>query len=85
MPLSSRISSAAGVTGPLAPSQMIFALTCDAFSLVITCSSAHGARTSQSSRSSSSFEIVSVSRSPSSAPVSCLCAIAAATSMPASL
>ena len=47
-PLSSRISSAAGVTGPLAPSQMIDALTLSALSWVITCSSAQGASTSQS-------------------------------------
>src|SRR5215475_9174618 len=42
MPRSSRISSAAGVTGPFAPSAMIFAFTWSAFERVITCSSAHG-------------------------------------------
>src|SRR5881397_1122177 len=39
-PLSSRIASAAGVTGPLAPSQMIDALTWSALRSVITCSCA---------------------------------------------
>ena len=58
-PRSSRISSAAGVTGPLAPSQIIRALTRGALSSVITCSSAHGARTSHSISTSSSFVISS--------------------------
>ena len=48
----------------------------------ITCSSAHGASTSHSSSSSSSFVIGSAPRSPASEPVSPLCANAAATSMP---
>ena len=81
-PLSSRISSAAGVIGPFAPSQTICAFTWAALSPVITCSSAHGASTSQSSSSSSSFVISSAPFRPASEPVSCLCAIAAATSIP---
>ena len=82
MPRSSRISSAVGVVGPFAPSQTIFAFTLSALSTVITCSSAHGASTSQSSRSSSSFVIFSVPRRPASAPVSCLWAIALSMSIP---
>jgi hypothetical protein len=61
---------------------MIFARTLSAFSPVITCSSAHGASTSQSTSSRSSFEIGSAPRSPWSDPVSALRAIAAETSMP---
>ena len=49
---------------------------------VIACSSAQGARRSQSRRSSSSFVIASVSARPASAPVSRLWATAAATSIP---
>src|SRR6266540_1919028 len=41
IPRSSRISSAAGVVGPFAPSQTIFAFTLSAFSVVITCSREH--------------------------------------------
>ena len=77
-PLSSRISSAAGVVGPFAPSQMTFALTRSAFSSFITCSRLQGARMSQSSRRRSSFEIaLPRRRGPASVPRSCLCAIAA--------
>ncbi len=81
-PLSSRIASAAGVTGPFAPSQMIFALTWSALRSVMTCSSAHGARMSQSRSSSSSFVIGSAPCSPASVRCSRLCANAAGTSMP---
>ncbi|MEI2721683.1 MAG: hypothetical protein V9E87_16430 [Gemmatimonadales bacterium] len=45
--MASRIASAFAVVGPLAPSQMIFALIVPAFLLVITFSSAAGTSTSQ--------------------------------------
>ena len=72
MPRSSRISSAAGVVGPFAPSQIIFACTRGAFSAVITCSSAHGVSTSQSISISSSFVIASAPGNPSRTPCSAL-------------
>jgi hypothetical protein len=61
------------------------AFTWAALSVVITCSSAHGASTSQSSSSSSSFVTASAPRKPCSVPVSRLCANAACTSIPLGL
>ena len=50
------------VEGGSDPLQMIEALTFEAFCSVITCSSAHGASTSHSSSTSSSFVIASAPR-----------------------
>ena len=61
---------------------MIRALTCAALSVLITCSSAHGASTSHSSSSSSSFEIASAPANPASVPCSDLCASTAGISSP---
>ena len=81
-PRSSRMSSAAGVTGPFAPSAIMRAFTSAAFPPWITCSSAHGASTSHSRSTSSSFEIVSAAAKPSSVPCSDLCASTDGTSSP---
>src|SRR2546429_164181 len=57
MPFFSRISSAAAVVGPFAPSQMIFALICGAFLRVMTFSVAAGTSTSHSTVSRASLLI----------------------------
>ena len=64
-----------------APSQTILALILSALSVVITCSSAHGASTSQSLEQLLVRDPFGSCR-PASAPVSCLCAIAVSTSIP---
>ena len=79
------MSSAAGVSGPFAPSTITFAFTSAAFSSVTTCSSAHGAKTSQSSVMSSSLVMRSPPFNSESEPPERLCANAAATSMPFAL
>ena len=77
------VSSASGSVGPFAPSRMTFARTSPAFSFVITPSSAHGASTSQSSVSRSSFEIRSAPGNPSTKRVSLRCFSSAGMSRPA--
>ena len=79
------MSSAAGVSGPFAPSTITFAFTASAFVPETTCSSAQGASTSQSIVTSSSFVMRSPPLSSVSDPPSRLCANAAATSMPFAL
>ena len=53
IPFLFKISSASGVVGPFAPSDITFALILSAFSEVIWFSSAQGAKTSTSSSRSS--------------------------------
>ena len=70
-------------TGPFAPSQMIDALTWSAFSSVITCSSAHGASTLDVEQEQLLVrDLLCVLRRPRACRARCLCANAAATSIP---
>ena len=79
------IRSASAVTGPFAPSTMIFARTLAAFSLVIWASSAAGMSTSASIASSSALLIRVAPGRPSSVrcPFRFVCSIALPISMPA--